>query len=74
MPRDPHQRHLPAQDGALIDQAQRLYSGRYGQELSRQDAREILTNLTGFFRVLRHMERAATGETSPPLDESEDKP
>lgn len=74
MPRDPHQRQLPAQDGALIDQAQRLYSGRYGKELSREDAREILTNLTGFFRVLRHMERAAAGEAPSSLDPMEDVP
>jgi len=74
MPRDPHQRQLPAQDGALLDRAQSLYSARYRQELSREDAREILTNLTGFFRVLRHMERAAAGEVPPPLDALEDEP
>ena len=74
MPRDPHLHQLPAQDGALIDRAQRLYGARYREELTREDAREILTNLTGFFRVLRHMERVAAGEAPPPLDGEEDVP
>lgn len=74
MPRDPHQRQLPAQDGVLLDRAQQLYSTRYRRELSREDAREILTNLTGFFRVLRHMERTATGEGLPQLPETEETP
>ena len=68
MPRDPHQRLLPTQDEALLDRTQRLYSGRYSAELTREDAREILTNLTGFFGVLRQMERAAAGQTSPSPD------
>ena len=74
MPRDPHERQLPAQDGVLLDRTQQLYSARYGRELSREDAREILTNLTGFFRVLRHMERVATGEALPQLPENEETP
>ena len=74
MPRDPHERQLPAQDGALLDRAQRLYSERYQTELSREDAREILTNLTGFFRVLRHMARGAADAAPPALEEGAEAP
>ena len=40
----------------LIKQSQELWSERYGREISRREAEEILTNLTGFFRILLEWE------------------
>lgn len=36
----------------VLDEAIEFWEGRLGRKLSREDARQIIENLTGFFRVL----------------------
>ena len=67
-------RPIPTEDETLLDGAVRLYQPRYAQRLSREDAREIVSSLTGFFGVLRDWERRAAGQPVPGLPEpSEDE-
>lgn len=66
-PRPP--RPIPAEDEAQLDAALTLYQPRYTARLSREDAREIVTSLTGFFGVLRDWERRAAGQPWPGLPE-----
>jgi len=41
----------------LVDHTIELWASRYGHELSRDDAREILENTVGFLRVLLRWDR-----------------
>ena len=67
-------RPIPTEDESLLDGAVRLYQPRYAQRLTREDAREIVTSLTGFFGVLREWERRAAGLAVPFVAEpSEDE-
>ena len=67
-------RPIPTEDETLLDGAVRLYQPRYAQRLTREDAREIVSSLTGFFGVLRDWERRAAGLAVPFVAEpSEDK-
>ena len=47
----------PANDN-LIDQTIKLWQPRLGRKLSREDARQIAENVTGFFAVLAKWSRA----------------
>ena len=47
----------PANDN-LIDQTIRLWQPRLGRNLSREDARQIAENVTGFFATLAKWSRA----------------
>ena len=62
-PRTP--RPIPTEDDALLDQAVALYQPRYTERLTREDAREIVSSLTGAFGVLREWERRAAGQPGP---------
>ncbi len=42
----------------LIDQTLAVWKPRLGRDLSREDAREIAENVTGFFAVLAEWSRA----------------
>jgi len=41
-----------------IDRTRRLWQPRIGRELSREDARQIAENVTGFFALLAEWSRA----------------
>ena len=41
-----------AVDGAFLDRTARLFEQRTGRKLTREDARQIVENVTGFFRLL----------------------
>jgi hypothetical protein len=46
----------PANDN-LVDQAIALWQPRVGRDLSREDARQILENVRGFFKILAEWSR-----------------
>jgi hypothetical protein len=63
-------RFHPAND-KLIDQTREVWSPRFGRDLSREDARQIAENVTGFFSLLAEWSRGemltpgnSTGEPS----------
>ncbi|MER9124424.1 hypothetical protein NKH81_15245 [Mesorhizobium sp. M0959] len=39
-------------DGAFLDRTAQLFEQRTGRKLNREDARQIVENVTGFFRLL----------------------
>ena len=41
-----------AVDDAFLDRTARLFEQRTGRKLNREDARQIVENATGFFRLL----------------------
>ena len=47
-----------ANDHNLIDRARTVWQPRLGRDLSREDARQIAENVTGFFAVLAEWSRA----------------
>ena len=49
---------LPAANDNLIDWTCRLWRSRFGCELSREDARQVAENVTGFFAILGEWSRA----------------
>ena len=56
----------PANDN-LIDRTREIWKPRLGRDLSREDARQITENLTGFFALLAEWSRAEmlTAANSP---------
>jgi hypothetical protein len=58
------QSHAPVEK--LIDRIHRIWQPRLGHYLSREDAREIVENLTGFFGLLAEWSRAEM--PSPAID------
>jgi len=60
----------PANDN-LIDQTIAVWEPRAGRKLSREDARQISENMTGFFRVLSDWSRtepaAAANDNDAPV-------
>jgi hypothetical protein len=42
----------------LIDRTRQVWRARLGRDLSREDARQIAANVTGFFSVLAEWSRA----------------
>jgi hypothetical protein len=48
----------PANDN-LIDRTREVWKPRLGRDLSREDARQIVENVTGFFAILIEWSRAA---------------
>lgn len=64
-----------ANDHNLIDRTRAVWQPRLGRDLSREDARHIAENVTGFFVVLAEWSRAeklaaanAAGEPAKPAD------
>lgn len=51
----------------LIDRMQRVWQPRLGRDLSREDARQIAENVTGFFALLAEWSRA---EMPPPANDA----
>ncbi len=47
----------PAHD-SLIDRTRQVWQSRLGRDLSREDARQIAENITGFFAILAEWSRA----------------
>ena len=41
-----------AVDGAFLERTAQLFEQRTGRKLTREDARQIVENVTGFFRLL----------------------
>jgi hypothetical protein len=56
-----------AANNGLIDRTVGIWQARYSRELSREDARQIVENVAGFFSILQEWSRSAvsanTGET-----------
>jgi hypothetical protein len=58
----------PAND-SLIEQTRRLWRSRLGRDVSGEDARQIVENVTGFFAVLAewsHAQRRAANDNKAP--------
>jgi len=55
-------------DDDLVGQTQKVWQPRLGRELSREDARQIAANITGFFSVLAEWWR--TEKPAPANDPS----
>lgn len=49
-------------DDALLDQTARLFEPRLGRSVSKEDARQIVDHLGGFFRILAEWERIDRGK------------
>lgn len=49
----------------FLDETIAIWEPRAGRRLTREDAREIVHNLAGFFRVLQEWERAERREAAP---------
>ena len=55
-----------AVDDAFLDKTIRLFQERTGETLSKEDARQIVENVTGFFRTLQDWDRAErSGQAAP---------
>jgi hypothetical protein len=52
-------KQLHAANDNLIDRTRQVWQPRLGRDLSREDARQIAANMTGFFSVLAEWSRAA---------------
>ena len=48
----------PAANDNLIDRTREVWQPRLGRDLSREDARQIAENVTGFFAILAEWSRA----------------
>ena len=66
----------PAANDNLIDRTRKVWKPRLGRDLSREDARQIAENVTGFFALLAEWSRAEmpspaneTGKPAPSDDE-----
>ncbi|MCG3151374.1 MAG: hypothetical protein GEEBNDBF_00645 [bacterium] len=62
---------MPEPSPDLIDQTLAVWQPRSPKQLTREDARQILENVTGFFDVLLEWEAAAR---TPELDPTNSKP
>ncbi|MEE4450502.1 hypothetical protein [Novosphingobium resinovorum] len=51
-------RHSRRFSDALVEKARRVFQKRTSRKLTNEDARQMLENLTGFFRVLHEWDRA----------------
>lgn len=63
----PHSRRF---SNELVEKARQVFQKRTSQKLTNEDARQMLENLTGFFRVLREWERAQAKSDADPSRES----
>lgn len=53
-------------DDALLDRTVELFQTRTGRTLSKEDARQIVENLSGFFRILAEWDKADRAAPSLP--------
>ncbi|CDX55612.1 conserved hypothetical protein [Mesorhizobium plurifarium] len=49
-------------DEAFLERTTRLFEARLGRSLSTEDARQIVDNVSGFFRILAEWERIDRGK------------
>jgi hypothetical protein len=63
----------PANDN-LIDGAIRLWQPRMRRDMSREDARQIIEHVTGFFKVLSKWEQVSTAANDNPAEHDHDRP
>ena len=49
-------------DEAFLEQTGRLFEARVGRPLSTEDARQIVDNVCGFFRILAEWDRIDRGK------------
>lgn len=49
-------------DEAFLERTVRLFKARAGRSLSTEDARQIVDNVSGFFRILAEWERIDRGK------------
>lgn len=49
-------------DEPLLERTARLFEARMGRSLSTEDARQIVDNIGGFFRILAEWERIDRGK------------
>ncbi|MBZ9766552.1 hypothetical protein LB526_07235 [Mesorhizobium sp. CA6] len=49
-------------DEAFLERTARLFEARMGRSLSTEDARQIVDNIGGFFRILAEWERIDRGK------------
>ncbi len=64
--REPTAKNLHA--GTFLDETIAIWQPRTSRRLTREDARQIIENMTGFFNVLREWDRAervAAGKPAP---------
>jgi len=55
-----------AVDDVFLEKTIRLFQERTGETLSKEDARQIVENVTGFFRTLQDWDRAErSGQAAP---------
>lgn len=52
---------------ALLDETIAIWQPRAPRRLTREDARQIIENMTGFFSVLREWDRAERASAAPPM-------
>jgi hypothetical protein len=68
-------KQAPAANDNLIERTRRLWHSHLGHDVSREDARQITENLTGFFAVLAewsHTERGAANDNKTPSTTQDD--
>jgi len=63
----------------VIDRTREVWKPRLGRDLSREDARQIAKNVTGFFTILTEWSRAempvpANDTTKPPTSDAGEVP
>jgi hypothetical protein len=51
---------LHAANNSLIDRTREVWKPRLGRDLTREDARQIAENVSGFFAILAEWSRAET--------------
>lgn len=51
-------KHAHLSNDSLIDRTRHVWQPRLGRDLSREDARQIIANATGFFAILSEWSRA----------------
>lgn len=51
---------------AVLEQTIRLFESRTGRSMSKEDARQIVENVSGFFRILSEWDRIERAQKSLP--------
>ncbi|MFD9994691.1 hypothetical protein ACFWXH_07280 [Mesorhizobium sp. NPDC059054] len=51
---------------AVLEQTIRLFESRTGRSMSKEDARQIVENVSGFFRILSDWDRTERAQKSVP--------
>ena len=61
-------------DGDFLDETRRFWQSRTSRRLSREDAREISSNITGFFQVLLEWDAAELPSACSPNQDTANAP